>query len=91
MSKLSTSELAGAVCRGCGRKLQGHPYHLGGPAYHPETGERCRINHYGGFVCSPLCDYNSSLWLEQSMPGHDGNQKTIGCFAQKSYDRNWDR
>lgn len=84
-----SDETQTATCRGCGRILQGKPYHLGGIAYHPETGERAKINHYGGFVCSRSCDFRASLALEQSMPGHDSRQVRLGSFAQESLDRNW--
>lgn len=78
-----------AECRGCGMILNGKPYHLGGPAYHPKTGERAKVNHYGGYVCSERCDYNSSLRLEQDMPGHGPSQKYLGCFSSQSYKNNW--
>lgn len=45
-----------ATCRHCGKLLVGIAYELGGPAYHPETGRPCKVNHYGGFVCSESCD-----------------------------------
>lgn len=79
----------GAKCRGCGRDLQGRDYAFGSVAHIPETAERAKINHYGGFVCSPRCDYKASLDLEQTMPGHNAQQTKIGCFAQESYNRNW--
>jgi hypothetical protein len=62
----------GAECRGCGKALRGYPYHMGKPAYLPldEGGGQAKSNHYGGFVCSYQCDYNSALRLEQTMPGH---------------------
>jgi hypothetical protein len=78
-----------ATCRRCRMELKGDAYMYGGSAYHPRTGERCPSNHYGGFVCSPECDYRASLDLEQTMPGHGTNQRSIGCYAQASYDRNW--
>lgn len=78
-----------ATCRGCGMALKGKPYHLGGQAYHPRTGARCKINYYGGFVCSRECDFRSSLALEQSMPGHGFEQKTLGMCAKESLKRNW--
>jgi hypothetical protein len=80
-----------ATCRGCGRVLRGKPYHMGGDAYIPETGERARKNFYGGYVCSPGCDRRSSLELEQSMPGHDHSQRRLGCFAAKSFRDNWEQ
>lgn len=78
-----------ATCRGCGMVLVGKPYFKGGDAYHPRTKERCPVNHYGGFVCSPECDYKSSLRLEQEMPGHSASDRTLGCYAQASLDKNW--
>lgn len=56
-----------AICRGCKRVLNGKPYYFGETAYHPETGERCKINFYGGFVCSEQCDRDASRELEASM------------------------
>ncbi len=78
-----------ATCRGCGRILSGKPYYMGGRAYHPETGERCPSNHYGGFVCSRSCDFRASLELERSMPGHGDGQQRLGSFARESLERNW--
>jgi hypothetical protein len=78
-----------ATCRGCRRKLDGHPYHTGKPAYIPETGERAKVNHYGGWVCSESCDRRASLALEQTMPGHGYSQTRIGSYAQRSLERNW--
>lgn len=78
-----------ATCRGCHRVLNGAPYHTGKPAYIPETGEMARANHYGGWVCSRQCDFNSSLRLEQTMPGHGYGQTRLGCYAQQSLDANW--
>jgi hypothetical protein len=84
MTKVET-----AVCRGCGKVLRGKPYHLGGRAYDPDTGDECKRNFYGGFVCSYSCDRRASLELEQSMPGHGSGQKTLGCFARDALNRNW--
>lgn len=78
-----------AKCRGCGRVLKGKPYYLGGRAYHPDTGEQCPINYYGGFVCSESCDERACLELEKSMPGHTG-QWRIGDSAQAKIRRNWE-
>jgi hypothetical protein len=78
------------ICRGCKRPLIGKPYAYGGTrAYDPVTKEQAKINHYGGFVCSPECDFKVSLDLEQSMPGHGITQKTLSCHAQASYKQNW--
>jgi hypothetical protein len=65
-----------AVCRGCGLVLRGKPYFMGGDAYHPRTKRRCPSNHFGGFVCSPQCDWRASLEQEQSMPGHGVTQRS---------------
>lgn len=78
-----------AVCRGCRKVLRGKPYHMGGSAYDPRTGERCRVNFYGGFVCSEDCDRRASLALEQTMPGHGYTQTSIGCYAAESLKQNW--
>ena len=84
---MSTQETA--TCRGCGRKLDGKPFYMGGNARIPETGKQAKKNFYGGYVCSYQCDFRSSLELEQSMPGHDCTQKRLGCFAQERLDANW--
>lgn len=78
-----------ATCRGCGRVLRGKPYWAGGSAFDPKTGEQAKVNHYGGYVCSPQCDHRASLELEQSMPGHGWQQQRLGCYAQAAHDRNW--
>lgn len=78
-----------AECRGCGKALRGKPYHMGGDAYLPDTNERAKVNHYGGFVCSRTCDFNASLALERSMPGHGFSQKRLSCYAQEALKRNW--
>lgn len=57
-----------AECRNCKRLLRGKAYYLGGQAYHPETREQCKVNKYGGFVCSDLCDARATYDLEASMP-----------------------
>jgi len=78
-----------ATCRWCRIPLRGRPYCYGGRAYHPRTGEECRVNYYGGFVCSRSCDFKASLELEQTMPGHGYEQKTLGRDAADSLKRNW--
>lgn len=70
-------------------ELRGFAYMYGGRAYHPRTGEECKRNHYGGFVCSRGCDFRASLELEQSMPGHGYGQRQLGCYAAESLRRNW--
>lgn len=78
-----------ATCRWCRRELRGDAYMYGGRAYHPETGEECPHNYYGGFVCSRGCDFRASLALEQSMPGHGAGQKRLGQDSQRRLERNW--
>jgi len=72
-------------CRGCGKLLRCDGRNI---AFDPETNEECKKNHYGGFVCSRRCDYNSSLELEQSMPGHSCSDTRLGCSSQQSFDNN---
>ena len=78
-----------ATCRWCRRELNGKPYYMGGSAFDPKTNERCKINFYGGSVCSRECDFKASLALEQTMPGHSGREQTISCHAQNSLANNW--
>jgi len=79
-----------AVCRGCGRKLNGKPYHMGGHAYDPETKKRCPSNFYGGYVCSHNCDVRAAREHENSMPGHGYDQTArLSCYSQKSVEANW--
>jgi ribosomal protein L34E len=78
-----------AVCRGCGKHLKGKPYYMGGEAYDPKTNERCKVNHYGGFVCSESCDRNASLELERTMPGHTASQSSLSTFALEHHKKNW--
>jgi hypothetical protein len=81
-----------AICRWCKRELRGKPYYMGGQAYHPDTGEQCKVNYYGGFVCSEHCDYRSSLELEESMPGHQGQKSlSLGSESYKAVKRNWNK
>ncbi len=60
-----------AVCRGCGMKLKGKPYHLGGIARHPETNKVCESNFYGGYVCSDSCDSYSTSRQKRSIDEHN--------------------
>lgn len=69
-------------------ELRGKPYHLGGRAYHPKTGERCPANHYGGYVCSEQCDYRASIEQVASMPGCAGATRP-DCFAATTIRKNW--
>lgn len=77
-----------ATCRGCGRVLRGKPYYMGGDAYIPETGQLAKVNHYGGFVCSPGCDYRASVRQHDSMPGCGGATRP-DCYAMAHIRRNW--
>jgi len=75
-----------AVCRGCGKKLNGSPYFKGGSASVYEDGKykhMAKKNYYGGWVCSRKCDINASSELECSMPGHGTQQ-----YGFSSLDRN---
>lgn len=78
-----------AVCRGCGKELIGNPYYMGGHAYMPKTMERCKVNFYGGFVCSSACDKNASLELERTMPGHNQRQMHLSCGSHAHWIKNW--
>lgn len=80
--------MKGAVCRGCGKVLVGKPYHLGGQAFDPDTKEWCRVNHYGGYVCSEHCDRRICLEMESNMPGA-GPARFVSCFAAKTLQNNW--
>jgi hypothetical protein len=77
-----------AECRNCGMILRGKPYYMGGSAYHPRTGKQCKVNHYGGFVCSYECDYRASVHQLDSMPGCAG-AKRPDCYAAQTLRRNW--
>ena len=77
-----------AICRGCGKVLDGKPYHLGGNAFDPDTGYKCRINHYGGYVCSEYCDRLACLALESSIPGA-GQAKFLSSFSAQTVKTNW--
>ena len=61
-----------AVCRGCGKLLDGSPYWKGGTAYDPVTRKSAKANHFGGWVCSESCDRRAHLEQERSMPGGPG-------------------
>lgn len=79
-----------AECRNCRRVLRGKPFWAGGSAYDPKTGEQAKVCHYGGFVCSRVCDYRACLELEQSMPGHTGQTAlSVNSEAWRSL-RKWD-
>lgn len=78
-----------ATCRGCGKALIGKPYYMGGGAYIPGTMERCKVNFYGGYVCSSACDKNASLELERTMPGHTQSQSSLSTMAHTHWQNNW--
>jgi hypothetical protein len=86
---MEQNEVGKAVCRGCGKELKGKPYYMGGSAYDPKTGEQCKGNYYGGFVCSESCDRNASLEIERTMPGHNYNQSRLSSYASMSIKTNW--
>lgn len=88
MSQYTTNEHA--ICRGCGRPLQGKPYYMGGSAYIPETGKRAPVNYFGGFVCSESCDRRVCLEMLSSMPGA-GEARRLDTPCQQSVQRNWGR
>lgn len=85
-----------AVCRGCGRHMQGSPYFKGGQAYVPAANPRhefdrtpAKRNYYGGWVCSFSCDRRSSLELERSMPGHGWEQTRLDQESERRLRANW--
>ncbi len=69
-TKLLITERKPAVCRNCGMVLRGDAFMYGGLAFHPTTGEQCKQNKYGGFICSEICDKRASYDLEKSQPGN---------------------
>ena len=77
-----------AVCRGCGKHLDGSPYWKGGLAYDPQTGKQVKANHFGGWVCSHRCDYRAYLYQEQDMPGH-GGQHDLNPRIRAELERKW--
>lgn len=82
-----------ATCRGCGRVLDGSPYHTGKPAWimnHRLYGLiRAPACHYGGHVCSERCDRNACGELEGSMPGCRPNGRLMGNLDAE-ISRKWD-
>ncbi len=79
-----------AECRGCGLELtgtDGNAVH-GGEARHPETGERCPTNHFGGYVCSRRCDVRACLRQLSSMPGA-GEARRLDRYCEESVENNW--
>ena len=77
-----------AKCRGCGKKLIGKPYYLGGHAYDPKTMERAKINQFGGYVCSYNCDRSVCMKMIESMPGA-GPATRLDSHSQKKINENW--
>ena len=82
-----------AECRGCGRQLEGEPFHTGKPAWimnHRRYGLiRAPACHYGGHVCSERCDRKACLELEGSMPGCSNTGRLMGNLGAK-ISRKWD-
>ena len=77
-----------ATCRHCGKSLIGDAYQYGGHAHHPDKGGQVKTCHYGGFVCSVDCDYSTTLKLEGSMPGHNG-QVALDFGMRESIRKKW--
>jgi hypothetical protein len=78
-----------STCRGCGKLLKGDGSQ-GNAVYDPETKIFAKWNYFGGWVCSELCDYNSCLNLEKSMPGHMGQHSLgIGSSSYNAVKNNW--
>ena len=60
-----------AECRGCGLKLIGKPYQFATKsAKHPVTKEECKVNFYGGYVCSDRCDRRVTDEMKRSIDEH---------------------
>ncbi|MCZ4270775.1 hypothetical protein [Maritalea porphyrae] len=83
-----------ATCRGCGRVLEGHPYHTGKSAWimnHRKYGLiRAPSCHYGGHVCSERCDVKACRELEGSMPGYSGEPRRLSGNLDREIARKWD-
>ncbi|MDA8251095.1 MAG: hypothetical protein M0Z28_18255 [Rhodospirillales bacterium] len=85
-----------AICRGCGKPLDGDAYMYGGRAYvphgpqddHRRPRREAKACHYGGFVCSEACDRRAHLDLEQTMPGH-GGQTRLSAHHSEMISRKW--
>jgi len=76
-----------AKCMYCGKVFNGKPYTLGGgPAFDVDTGERCKINVYGGYVCSEFCDINVCLEFESKI---FGNTTVLSVSALRKIISNW--
>ena len=78
-----------STCRGCGKTLNGDGSQCSSVS-DPVTKESAKWNYYGCWVCSRQCDYNASLELEKSMPGHMGQKSlSIGSESYRTIVRNW--
>lgn len=86
---IETIQKEKATCRNCGKEFIGEPYYKGGGAYHKGTMEPVKVNFYGGYVCSSNCDYQASLALEQTMPGHMGQKALTTGPAYNHWKKNW--
>lgn len=73
-------------CRSCGLLLKENHRKEG---VHPATNEVLKCNYYGGYICSKKCDFEASLDIEQSMPGHNSAQYNLGCYSNSHFERNW--
>jgi hypothetical protein len=81
-----------AECRGCKMRLDGKPYYMGGNARDPVTNKLCKINYYGGYVCSEDCYRRSCAEQEDSMPGHghgSSQRHGISSAALQRIRENW--
>ena len=77
-----------AVCRNCGTRLDGQPYHLGGEAYLSD-GKLARKNWYGGYVCSKTCDIAATLEMKSSFPGA-GQARKLDSQEYHRIEKAWD-
>jgi hypothetical protein len=84
-------EKESAVCRGCGTKLIGNPYYMGGNAYLPNKAmDQARVNFYGGFVCSRGCDIKAARELEGTMPGCRDVRWPMAYQDRAAFERKWE-
>ena len=82
-----------AVCRGCGRELDGKPYYMGGSAYVPGTktqnrpyGVKAMGHFYGGFVCSRGC--NRRVFAEMKSHNVYSSEDAARMLAGDAYFEN---
>lgn len=82
-----------AECRACGKAIFGKPYYSGGNTSRlvPLTWDEPKANYYGGYVCSKKCDYDATLSLEQSMPGHGCSQSELDTQMTKFISSRWQK